>query len=368
MNFLYATMLTLLDVFDGFRQIGSAIMQPLYWAVSGLIVAFHRFFSFFMNPDSGATWALAIILLTAFVRLLMMPLYVKQLNSQRAIQALQPRMEALQKKYGSDRERLGQETMKIYQEQGVNPASSCLPLLIQLPIFWALFRVLSSASTGNNVHGYWLQRSPELVDSLSQATIFGAHLSGTFLPLTNGFGATQITAMVMIVLMSGLMFFQQLHMIRRNMPPSAMTGPMAQQQKMMLYMFPAIYLFTGLAIPIGVLVYWLTTNIWTMGQQYVIIRSYPTPGTPAYVEWEDRMRERGKDPREIERQRAARGRKGNVNRNITEEVKTDANNRPVVNRQGTTRQTVRHADSNGTRQVVRRQQPSRQTRAQRKKK
>ena len=282
------------------------------------------------------------------------------------MQSVQPKLEALQKKYGADRERLGQETMKLYQEEGVNPASSCLPLLIQLPIFWALFRVLNSASRGTNVKGYWLSRDPDLVHSLSSAHILGAKLSGTFWPMTNGFGPTQLFAMVLVIAMTALMFFQQLHMLRRNMPPSSQTGPMAQQQKMMLYLFPLMYLFSGVAIPIGVLLYWLTTNIWTMVQQYVIIRNYPTPGTPAYVEWEERMRAKGRDPKKIERTRADRARKKPRTAGPTETVKTDESGRAVVNRQGTTRQTARRTTSGAQRQVVRRQ-PVRQTKSQRKK-
>ena len=358
--------LNLLLTMMGLGDIGSAIMQPLYWAVSGIIVAAHWLFAQFMDPDSGATWLLAIVLLTCFVRLLMMPLYAKQLNSSRAMQSVQPKLEALQKKYGADRERLGQETMKLYQEEGVNPASSCLPLLIQLPIFWALFRVLNSASRGTNVKGYWLSRDPDLVHSLSSAHIFGAKLSGTFWPMTNGFGPTQLFAMVLVIAMTALMFFQQLHMLRRNMPPSSQTGPMAQQQKMMLYLFPLMYLFSGVAIPIGVLLYWLTTNIWTMVQQYVIIRNYPTPGTPAYIEWEERMRAKGRDPKKIERTRADRARKKPCTAGPTETVKTDESGRAVVNRQGTTRQTARRTTSGAQRQVVRRQ-PVRQTKSQRKK-
>ncbi|SPF69079.1 Membrane insertase OXA1/ALB3/YidC [Propionibacterium ruminifibrarum] len=360
--------LNLLMTVMALGDIGSAIMQPLYWAVSGIIVAAHWLFSQFMNPDTGLTWLLSIVLLTCFIRLLMMPLYAKQLNSSRAMQSLQPRLEALQKKYGADRERLGQETMKLYQEEGVNPMSSCLPLLIQLPIFWALFRVLNSASRGTDVKGYWLSRDAGLVDSLSNAHIFGAKLSGTFWPLSSGFGATQVFAMVLVITMTALMFFQQLHMLKRNMPPSAQTGPMAQQQKMMLYMFPLMYLFSGFAIPIGVLLYWLTTNIWTMAQQYIIIRNYPTPGTPAYIEWEERMRAKGRDPKQIERTRADRARKKPRTAGPTEAVKTDDSGRAVVNRQGTTRQTTRKTTTgNGAQRQVVRRQPVRTTKSQRKK-
>ncbi|MFT8395020.1 membrane protein insertase YidC [Propionibacterium sp.] len=359
-------MLTLMNIGDSLGSIGTSIMEPLYWAVSGLIVLFHAALSSFMAPDSGWTWTLSIVMLTCFIRLVMMPLYAKQLNSSRAMQTLQPKIQELQKKYGADRERLGQETMKLYKEEGVNPASSCAPLLIQLPIFFALYRVLSSASTGHNVHGFWLQRDPQLVDSLSHAHIFGAQLSGTFMPINNGFGPTQILATILILLMTAFMFIQQLHMLKRNMPPSAFTGPMAQQQKMMLYLFPAMYLFMGLAIPIGVLIYWLTTNLWTMGQQYFIIRNYPTPGTPAYVEWEERMKAQGKNPKAIEAHWSSRARKAKVSEVATVAATDEAHN-PVVARQSTSRQTVKH-DQNGNRQVVRRQQPSKKSRATRKRK
>ena len=127
-----------------------------------------------------------------------------------------------------------------------------------------------------------------------------------------------------------------------------------------------MYLFGGMAMPIGVLLYWLATNIWTMAQQYVIIRNYPTPGTPAYIEWEERMKEQGKDPREIERARQNRGRKHPRASNKTAQAKTDENGRTVVSRQSTQRTTVRRDDSD--RQTVVRRQPSRQTRATRKKK
>ena len=122
-----------LSLWSDLGRIGSAIMQPLYWAVSGLIVLAHRMWAPLFGADSGLTWALSIVVLTIIIRGLMMPLYAKQLNSSRAMQSLQPKIQALQEKYGADRERLGQETMKLYREEGVSPTSSCLPLLIQLP-------------------------------------------------------------------------------------------------------------------------------------------------------------------------------------------------------------------------------------------
>ena len=356
--------MVILSITEFFSTIGFAIMQPLYWAISGLLTAAHWLVSPLFGRDSGLTWVLSILCLTIVIRGLLTPLYAKQLNSSRVMQTLQPKIKALQDKYGSDRERLGQETMKLYQEEGFSPASSCLPILVQLPIFWALFRVLNYASRGHAV-GYFFVHNPALVDSLSNASVANARLSGTFLPLSNGFGATQLFALVLIVAMTSILVFQQMHMMRRNMPPSALEGPFGQQQKMLLYMMPIMFVFGGLAMPIGVLIYWTASNVWTLIQQWIIIRTYPTPGTPAYVDWEERMIAKGKDPKAIERMRLERGRKKPRTTTVTA---TDENGRPKVARQkGVNRTTNVQHDEQG-RQIIQRQQVRKQSRAQRKKK
>lgn len=354
----------ILNIWQELGKIGSAVMQPLYWAVSGIIVLAHSLFEPLFGTDSGVTWTLSIVVLTVFIRLLMMPLYAKQLNSSRAMQALQPKLKELQEKYGADRERLGQETMKMYKDEGVSPTASCVPLLIQLPIFWALFNVLNGAARGI-ARGHFFVQSPDLVSSLSHASIFGAQLSGTFLPLTGGLGPTQILAAILIVAMTLLLFFQQLHMMRRNMPPSAFEGPMGQQQKMMLYMMPMMYIFAGASMPVGVLVYWMVSNLWTLAQQWIIIRNYPTPGTPAYIEWEERMIAKGKDPKEIERIRADKARKRPSSTSPQHGAQHGSDGSATVVRQDVNRQTVR-ADDDG-KQVVQRQQVQRSSRAARKK-
>lgn len=355
----------LINIFDSIGQFFGAIMQPLYWAVSGIIVLAHKMFSPLFGADSGVTWTLSIAFLTVVIRTLLMPLYAKQLNSSRAMQALQPKIKDIQAKYGADRERVGQETMKLYNEEGVNPAASCLPLLLQLPIFWGLYRVLYGAAQGNAI-GHWFEKSPQLVDSLSHANLLGAQLSGRLLPFSP-FGATQVMALVLIAIMVVALFFQQLHMMRRNMPPAAFEGPMGQQQKLMLYMMPAMYIFIGPNIPIGVLIYWVITNVWTMVQQWFIIRNYPTPGTPAYIEWEERMEAKGKDPKAIERARADKARSKKRGGGLMAAAMRQAEKNQgstTVTRQGTNRSTVRNADG---KQVVRRQQVRHQSRAQRKK-
>jgi len=352
------TSLTLLplSVWDDFLNVLNAMMEPLHWAVSGVLVGFHWLLSSFLDPNWGGTWALSIVLLTVLIRTLLIPLFVRQINSARNMQMLQPKLTELNAKYGSDREKLGQETMKLYKEEGVNPMASCLPLLLQMPIFIALFNVLNSVSRTadvNQVTGYFFQQNPDLVRSLQAATVFGAHISATFMPITT-FGATQVVALALIILMTGVLFITQMQLMRKNMPPAAMTGPMAQQQKMMLYMFPAMYAIGGVSIPIGVLIYWLTTNTWNMGQQYILIHNNPAPGTPAYIDWEERMRAHGKDPDEI-----AAKRRGVSKRPVADPAK--------VARQSAATATSTSSDAGVQRQVIQRQQPRKNPRAARKK-
>ena len=289
-------LLTVMGILDPFRAIGSAIMQPLYWVVSGILVLFHRIWAPVFGADNGWTWALSILSLTIVIRVALIPLFVKQIKSSRAMQLLQPQVRELQKKYGHDREKLGQETMKLYRENNANPLASCLPLLLQSPIFIALFRVLDGAAH-NIPRGHWLQVHPELLTSLNTATIFGARISDTFTKAGFSAGITNvhIVTIVLILAMTATLFVTQLQLMRKNMPAEALTGPFAQQQKIMLYIFPLIFAVGGINFPVGVLIYWFTSNLWTMGQQFYVIRRNPAPGTPAYEAWEHRRRAKGQD-------------------------------------------------------------------------
>jgi YidC/Oxa1 family membrane protein insertase len=225
----------------------------------------------------------------------LIPLFVKQIKSSRNMQLLQPKVRELQKKHGHDREKLGQETMKLYRENNANPLASCLPLILQIPIFLALFRVLDGAARGIP-RGHWLEVNPDLLTSLNQATIFGARISDTFLKVgfENGITSVHIVTLVLIIAMTATLFITQLQLMRKNMPPEALTGPFAQQQKIMLYVFPLVFAIGGINFPVGVLIYWFTSNLWTMGQQFYVIRRNPAPGTPAYEAWEARRKSKGK--------------------------------------------------------------------------
>jgi len=277
-----------LALWDGIVDVFNAVMTPLYWAVSALLVGWHWLLSQVLDPDSGWAWALSIAGLTIVIRTLLIPLFVRQIRSSRNMQLLQPKMKELQKKYGHDREKLGQEMMKLYKETGTNPFSSCLPLLLQSPVFLALFRVLDGASKGE-AHSSVI--APH-VDSLRHAKIFGAEISQTFLR-ANGDGSAnvKVVAIVLIILMTATMFITQLQLMRKNMPKEALEGQAAQMQKIMLYVFPIFFLIGGFNFPIGVLIYWFVSNVWTMGQQFYVIRRNPAPGTPAYDAMEARKRE-----------------------------------------------------------------------------
>jgi YidC/Oxa1 family membrane protein insertase len=278
---------------DFFTEIGTAIITPLYYVTSAILMAWHWLFDLVLPYDSGWTWALAIVGLTATIRALLIPLFVRQIKASRNMQLLQPKVKELQKKYGHDRQRLSQETMKLYQESGTNPFASCMPLILQAPVFFALFRLLDNASH-ERAKGLLTQ---DEANSLSQATIFGARIADRFIDFWSGDASWHVgvVTVVLVLAMTATTFTTQRQLMRKNMPESALTGPYAQQQKLLLYVLPVVFAVGGIAFPIGVLLYWTTSNLWTMGQQFYVIRNNPAPGTPAFKAKQDRDRRHGRE-------------------------------------------------------------------------
>ncbi|AXK46600.1 membrane protein insertase YidC [Brachybacterium saurashtrense] len=273
-------------------------MNPLYpieWAVAWLMVKFHALLSVFMEPDSGLTWVLSIVGLTVVVRTLIIPLFVRQIRASRAMQMVSPELQAVQKKYKGktdqeSRQKMAEETMALYKEAGASPFSSCLPILLQMPIFFGLFRVLFNKLPDAAAGEPFGPLTTELARSASDSTLFGGvTIADSFLNAGDGGLTTRIVSGVIILAMCAVTFFTQKELTMKNMPKAALEGPMASTQKMMLYMLPFIYVITGPGMPIGVLIYWLTTNIWTFGQQYIVIRATPTPGSDAEKERHDRI-------------------------------------------------------------------------------
>ena len=277
-----------------FGDIGHAIMVPLYYAVSFVLVGFHRGLSSLgMDPAGGLTWVLSIIGLTLTIRAALIPLFVKQIKSSRNMQLIQPKVRELQKKYGHDREKLAQETMALYKDSGTNPFASCLPILLQMPIFLALFRMLDQASKKDKAHGFL---NETLAKQFGDSKIFDViPVSGTFLK-TGGVTEVMVLAAFLVLAMTATTFLTQRQLMSKNMPADALSGPYAQQQKMLLYVLPVVFAVGGIAFPIGVLVYWTVSNLWTMSQQFYVIRNNPAPGTPAAKAKEERDRAKGKVP------------------------------------------------------------------------
>ncbi len=263
-----------------------SILNPLYNAVSWVMITFHDLLSFTNNED--LQWSVGIIGLVVLIRIILIPLFVKQIKSQRALTALQPHMKAIQKKYKDDRQKQSEEMMKLYKEHKTNPFASCFPILAQAPIFFALFTVLNGISQ-NKSHGYL---KGEYLISAQQAHFFGAPLSGTFLGTSDG--GTKLVAILLIAFMSATTFTTQRQLMVKGMPKmDSSNNMMLQQQKIMLYLFPIIFAVTGVNFPIGVLIYWSTTNLWTWGQQFYVIKRNPTPGSPAYEELQKKKAAKG---------------------------------------------------------------------------
>ncbi|MEV5485324.1 MULTISPECIES: membrane protein insertase YidC [Streptomyces] len=286
------------------------ILGPLYIAVSWIIVQFHSFYSLIFDKDSGAAWGLSIVSLVVLIRICLIPLFVKQIKSTRNMQALQPKMKAIQERYKSDKQRQSEEMMKLYKETGTNPLSSCLPILAQSPFFISLYQVLSHIAQNKTVGVI----DQSLLESAQKAHIFGAPLAAKFMDSAakiESLGASvtnvRVVTIIMIVLMSASQFYTQRQLMTKNVDLTVKT-PFMQQQKMLMYVFPIMFAVFGINFPVGVLVYWLTTNVWTMGQQMFVIRRNPTPGSKAFAERQERLRAAGKlveDPAEVAAKQAA---------------------------------------------------------------
>jgi YidC/Oxa1 family membrane protein insertase len=256
-----------------------SILNPLYSIVSGVMVAIHKVVSPVFGADSGVTWTISIMGLVVLIRIILIPLFVKQIKSQRAMTALQPHMKEIQKKYKDDRQKQSEEMMKLYKEHKTNPLASCFPIIAQAPIFFALFTVLNGIAK-NKPHGFL---KGEYLVSAAQAKFFGAPISETFLGTDKL--TVKIVTVLLIIFMSGTTFTTQRQLMVKGMPKmDASNNMMLQQQKIMLYLFPVIFAVSGVNFPVGVLIYWSTTNLWTWGQQYYVIKRNPTPGSPAYEE------------------------------------------------------------------------------------
>ncbi|MFL0460195.1 membrane protein insertase YidC [Kytococcus sedentarius] len=280
------------------------LLYPIEWAVAAILAGAHWGVTALGLPEeSGWTWVLSILALVILVRLLMIPLVVKQIHSSRKMQLLAPELKKIQAKYKGKKDQASMqrqqaETMELYRNNGTNPFASCLPILVQIPILFGLFRVLNgvdeiAAGTKDPI-GFMTR---DLASSFDAATIFGAELSDSFLHDSDLTG--KIVSVVLILLMTVFTFVSMKMMMDKNTPDSAKEGPMAQSQTIMLYALPVILAVTGVNFPIGVLVYWTFTNLWSYFQQLYVIRNLPTPNTEAERRMHARQIAKGKEPKRL---------------------------------------------------------------------
>ncbi|WP_415947714.1 membrane protein insertase YidC [Streptomyces sp. KLOTTS4A1] len=361
---------------DTIASLFSFITTPVSW----IIVQFHSVYGKIFGPDTGWAWGLAIVSLVILIRICLIPLFVKQIKATRGMQTLQPEMKKIQERYKNDKQRQSEEMMKLYKETGTNPLSSCLPILAQSPFFFALYHVLNSIASNKQVGVI----DQQLLDSAREAHIFGAPLAAKFMDsaeklatLDASVTSVKIVTAVMIILMSASQFFTQRQLMTKNVDMTVKT-PFMQQQKMLMYVFPVIFAVFGINFPVGVLVYWLTTNVWTMGQQMYVIRQNPTPGSKAQAAFLERLQAKlvkhdgGKTrrgERNIIKAIVAKGRDRNDHErkfiNGLSKAGLAANTEGIVAKSDSAVAVLDGEDESGTAGPARRQQPKRQSKSQR---
>lgn len=277
----------------------SDLIYPFEWIVAWILYGWHTLFTAIgIPPASGFAWVMSIIGLVVVMRAAMIPLFVKQIHASRRMQLIQPEMQKIQAKYKDkkdpdSRQAMTQETMELYKRTGTNPFSSCMPILLQSPFFFGLFRVLNGLQgMADGTKDTIGPITRELAAQAEQSTLFGAQLSDKFIGSETV--TVKVVTIILIILMSVSTFTTQHQLMRKNMPASALDNPFAKQQKVLLYLMPLFFAVSGVNFPIGVLIYWTTTNVWSMCQQFYVIRRMPAPGSPAEQALRERKAKRGK--------------------------------------------------------------------------
>jgi YidC/Oxa1 family membrane protein insertase len=256
-------------------------LNPLYIAVAWVMTHIHSGLSLILPAGSGLTWVLTIVVLVVLMRLILVPLFIKQMHAMRKMSALNPQLQELRKKYKNDKQTLNEETMRLYRENGVNPLGGCLPLLAQMPMFFALFSVLRAIAG-------WHQGLPSpygmpipVVTSAQRANILGAHISDKV--LFTGHMIVPLHAKIVILCAVAISVITTFLTVRQSTkrgmtPQMTPDNPMAASQKYMAYIVP-FFALSGLYWAFGLVLYWVTTNVWTLGQQYFLFKRYP-PSVP----------------------------------------------------------------------------------------
>jgi YidC/Oxa1 family membrane protein insertase len=263
-----------------------SFLNPLFDAVAWVMMRIVSVLSPLFGATSGWTWSLAIVILVVLMRLLMVPLFIKQRNSMLKMQSVAPLVAELRKKYKNDKQKLNEETMKLYRENGANPLGGCLPLLAQMPVFWALFNVLRAIAqwkTGTPAYGL----TETMVRNAGQAHILGATLADSFLRPISGesWWPQRVVILLFVLVSAGTTFLTMKQSQRRGMmnqtppdPEQPGAAAAAAMSKNMMYIAP-FFALSGLYWQFGLVIYWVTTNVWTLGQQHFLFRRLPVVGS-----------------------------------------------------------------------------------------
>jgi YidC/Oxa1 family membrane protein insertase len=265
----------------------SPLMAVIYGAISAILLFWHAAWHKVLGNASWLgtnwSWVLGIVFLVLTVRAILFPIFVKQIKSQRAMQALQPKVKELQEKHKGDRETLQRELMDLYRREKANPLMGCLPMFLQIPVFLGLFHVLrhlkpSMPESKRTLYGWTLGQ----FDSASHAKLFGAPIAASFKSTTSqlaplGASGTnvKIVAAILIAMMIVTTFLTSRQMILKT--GWAEDPQQKMVQRLMLYGVPFSLLISGSIFPIGVVIYWTTQNIFSLGQQMWVLRKYPPP-------------------------------------------------------------------------------------------
>ena len=273
------------------------MLNFLYTPVSWVLLQWHHLFNVLgLAKGGGLNWALSIVFLVITARLALFRVFIKQIHYQRHMQKMQPELQKIRKKYKDDRAAQQREMMRLQQEQGFNPLAGCLPLFLQFPIFIALYHTLRHLSNSavvckngqfGNPHLRLYTFTTSETCQAAQAKLFGAPLASRLTDSTHQLvtvlggqrGVTTAVIVVLVLISAGATFATQL--LVRSGNPTPPEGTAATVQRLMLWLIPLGTLFSGTFFPLGVLLYWFTSNLWTMGQQLYINKFHPHEDTLA---------------------------------------------------------------------------------------
>ena len=279
------------------------ILTPVEWIMTQIMVLFHKFLTLIGMNEIGLSWVLSIVFLLLVVHACIFPAFIKSIKGMRQMQAISPQIKKIQQKYKgkndpASKEAMQREMMKLYQDNNANPAGSCLPMMIQGPAFMSMWYTLSVIPfIANGKHAPLGAFDVTVAKQFVKTHVFGVGLSDTFITVQL---AGKIIIVLVVILMCAAMWYMQFNNVRKNLPPEAKQGSQYTMQKLMMWGFPLIYVFSAFALPFAMLIYWLVNNIMNMLRSIWQVYAFPTPGSPAANEKEKRDHDKEVKRRERE--------------------------------------------------------------------